>query len=236
MEGTTEAQGPGFKSRLFHLAHLGQVTSLCLSLICEVGQKQHRHFWWLWERHGTVLLRTARTAHNSSINRPTCAMPVRGQTLILNAKGGASASPPSGNKSTVKEVARLNSTLGCSSSSPASLCGLGTVPGTLWASSSIWGPGPDRGQPHTHATQAPCGCSPEAGPACPRRQSSSAGGCGTGVGGPAQTVGCSPWARVTVGTLLLGPPGCRGTTAPGPSFPPSNWQAQALTSLSAAAA
>lgn len=80
MEGTTEAQGPGFKSRLFHLAHLGQVTSLCLSLICDVGQKQHLHFWWLWERHGIILLRTARTAHNSSINRPTCAMPVHGQT------------------------------------------------------------------------------------------------------------------------------------------------------------
>lgn len=52
-------------------------------------------------------------------------------------------------------------------------------------------------------TQAPCGCSPEAGPACQRHQSSSAGGCGIGGGGPAWTVGCSPWEEVTVGALLL---------------------------------
>lgn len=61
-----------------------------------------------------------------------------------------------------------------------SLCpslGLGTHLGT-------WAPA----QPHP----APHGCSPGAGPACRRRRSSSAGGCGSSVGGPGRTAGCSP--------------------------------------------
>lgn len=61
-----------------------------------------------------------------------------------------------------------------------SLCpslGLGTHLGT-------WAPA----QPHP----APHGCSPGAGPACWRRRSSSAGGCGSNVGGPGRTAGCSP--------------------------------------------
>lgn len=103
MEGTTEAQGPGFKSQLFHLAHLGQVTPLCLSLICEVGQKQPLHFWWLRERPGIVLLGTARTAHSSSINRPACATPARGQTLILNARGGRVPQLPQGTRAPWRE-------------------------------------------------------------------------------------------------------------------------------------
>lgn len=65
-----DAQGPGFKSLLFHLAYLGQVTSLCLSLLYKVGQQQNLHSWWLWGLHGIILLRPAHTAHKSSINGP----------------------------------------------------------------------------------------------------------------------------------------------------------------------
>lgn len=62
-----EALRPGFKSLLFHLAYLGQVTSLCLSLLYQVGQQQNLNSWWLWGLHGTILLRL-HTQHKRAIN------------------------------------------------------------------------------------------------------------------------------------------------------------------------
>lgn len=85
-----------------------------------------------------------------------------------------------------------------------SLCpslGLGTHLGT-------WAPA----QPHP----APHGCSPGAGPACRRRRSSSAGGCGSNVGGPGRTAGCSPCGggQQTEKVLLWVPPAAQGPTPP----------------------
>lgn len=92
-----------------------------------------------------------------------------------------------------------------------------------WASEAIWGPASE-----PSSTRAPCGRSPGAEPACQRRRSSSAGGCGTGVEGGGRTAGCSPCGRGRRGGTAG--PASQARPAPLGTGPASGW----LPSLAAA--
>lgn len=111
-----------------------------------------------------------------------------------------------------------------SSLSPASLCGLGTVPGD---------PGQRGDSPTPTPTQAPWlltrgrASVSEASKLFRRRMWYRCGGSRMDSG------------RLTLGggdsqALLLGTPGCHRAAAPGPTFPPSHWQAKGSPSAAAA--